>query len=135
MNEATFRTEMAKTAVVTRTDLDELTYAAYWDDLADWHDDQFIGAMQACRLELKRFPTLAHIIERKPIRELPKITAEPEVRLPWTEADQKEFWENFEQGRREGLALMAGTVDDRKRYWNDQQERRKREIAIRDQNG
>jgi len=104
MNYTTFQTEMAKTAAATRADLDELTLSAYWDDLADWHDEQFRTAMATCRMELKRFPSLAHIIERKPILELPKIVEQHYPRLPWTEADQKEFRDIYESSRAEALA-------------------------------
>jgi len=66
MNESIFKTEMARTAAATRSTIDELTLAAYWEEFKNWEDYLFIGALDSCRRSLKRFPTVSDVIEFRP---------------------------------------------------------------------
>lgn len=77
MDKERFGLIMIQTAAATRSEVDELTISAYWEELSSWSDFQFAEAMKRCRRELTRFPTVAEIIARKPPKKAdPKKIAE-----------------------------------------------------------
>lgn len=64
MNKETFYSEMARTSTALRDEIDDATLLVYWDEFRNWSDSDFCAAMDSCRHELDRFPTVKHIIER-----------------------------------------------------------------------
>lgn len=61
MDKQLFGLEMAKTAAVTRSELDPLTIQAYWEEFELWTDSVFQNAMKQCRQELASFPKASQI--------------------------------------------------------------------------
>lgn len=64
MDHEKFKIHLAKTAIATGGEVTDMILSVYWDEFATWTDDQFIAALQRCRNELSRFPTVAQVKER-----------------------------------------------------------------------
>lgn len=64
MDHEKFKMNLAKTAIATGGEVTDMILSVYWDEFSSWTDDQFIAALQRCRNELNRFPTVAQIKER-----------------------------------------------------------------------
>jgi len=64
MDHEKFKVNLAKTAIATGGEVTDMILSVYWDEFQNWTDDQFLAALQRCRNELSRFPTVAQIKER-----------------------------------------------------------------------
>ncbi len=67
MEQGTFTAQMSKAAIETQSEIDDATYALYWERFKEWTNDEFTTSIDKCCRTLNRFPSVAMVYKHKPV--------------------------------------------------------------------